>query len=275
MTVYRGLFYCGLLLLCLLAPARAAPQAEPWPRWTAHDEANPAAIDHGDWDALLGAHLVASPDGINRFAYGALGEADRGRLDAYLARLAALPISAYRRDEQRAYWINLYNALTVAQVAAAWPVDSIREIRSGLFSAGPWGLELIEVEGQPLTLDDIEHRILRPIWRDPRIHYAVNCASLGCPNLQPDAFTAANTEALLERGAREYVNHPRGARIENGRLVVSSIYAWFEEDFGGDDAGVIAHLRRYADGPLAERLAGIDRVADDDYDWSVNASPAD
>jgi Protein of unknown function, DUF547 len=87
-------------------------------------------------------------------------------------------------------------------------VASIRDIAisPGLFSVGPWGGKLIEVEGEPLSLDDIEHRILRPIWRDPRLHYAVNCAALGCPNLRSSAFTAANADILLETAASDYVN---------------------------------------------------------------------
>ena len=151
-----------------------------------------------------------------------------------------------------------------------YPLDSIRDIRAGLFSRGPWRLELIEVEGEKLTLDDIEHRILRPIWRDPRIHYAVNCASIGCPNLQPRAFTAANSGMLLEQAARDFVNHERGARVENGKLRVSSIYHWFDEDFGGNDSGVIAHLKQYADTELAAKLADIDHIDDHAYDWSLN-----
>lgn len=102
-----------------------------------------------------------------------------------------------------------------------------------------------------MSLDDIEHRILRPIWQDNRIHYALNCASLGCPNLAPVAYTAANTEALLERGAREYVNHPRGVSFEHGALVVSSLYLWFKADFGGGKDGIMRHIR-----PLCRRRAG-------------------
>ncbi|MDJ0778363.1 MAG: DUF547 domain-containing protein [Gammaproteobacteria bacterium] len=260
-----------LLAACLFATGlQAAPKAELWQRWDQADAAATQTIDHARWDTLLQRYLVTSDDGVNRFAYGRVSDADRAELDAYIESLAQLPILDFRREQQMAYWINLYNALTVQEILRFYPLDSIRDISSGLFSSGPWKKELVEVDGEALTLDDIEHRILRPIWRDPRIHYAVNCASIGCPNLQPQAFTAANTEALLERGAREFVNHPRGARVVDGDLEVSSIYAWFEEDFGGNDAGVIAHLRQYADAELQAALAGIERIDDDDYDWSIN-----
>ena len=154
-----------------------------------------------------------------------------------------------------------------------YPVDSIRDISisPGFFSVGPWGKKLIRIEGEELSLDDIEHRILRPIWKDPRIHYAVNCASMGCPKLMPRAFTAQNTEELLERGAKDFINSDHGARFEsNTRLVASSIYDWFQEDFGGTESGVIAHLREYARAPLIEKLSGVDEVYDFEYDWTLN-----
>ena len=147
-----------------------------------------------------------------------------------------------------------------------------KAISPGLFADGPWGAKLITVEGEQVSLDDIEHRILRPIWRDPRVHYAVNCASLGCPDLHARAWIAEGLDASLDAAARTYVNHPRGARVEDGRLIVSSIYDWFEEDFGGSDAGVIAHLKTFAAPPLAQALSSITRVSDDRYDWRLNGS---
>ncbi len=133
-------------------------------------------------------------------------------------------------------------------------------------------MALIEVEGEAVSLNDIEHRILRPIWRDPRVHYALNCASIGCPDLRAAAFTAENAEALLDTAARAYVNHPRGARVENDRLTVSSIYAWFREDFGGTEAGVIAHLKRYAGPELAKALETATDIGGYEYDWALNAA---
>ena len=263
------------LLACVTGAASAAPKAELWDRWTAHDPGATATIDHGEWSAFLSRYLSVRDPGPNRMAYDQVSDADKKRLDDYLASLSATPISRYARDEQRAYWINLYNALTVKIVLQHYPVKSIRDIdiSPGFFSVGPWGKKLISVEGEPLSLDDIEHRILRPIWKDPRIHYAVNCASLGCPSLMPQAFTASNTEELLDRGAQDFINSSHGARFDdNNRLTVSSIYDWYQEDFGADEAGVIAHLRAYALAPLAAKLATVDEVYDYDYDWSLNGT---
>lgn len=264
---------CALALWLPRVEALFAPKADLWERWTAHAPASTATIAHREWDTFLSRYLVAHDDGVNRIAYARVTDADRRRLDEYLSSLAAVPIGDFSRDEQRAYWINLYNALTVDVVLDHYPVDSIRDIgiSPGLFSIGPWKKKLVRVEGEDISLDDIEHRILRPIWKDPRIHYAVNCASLGCPNLMPEAFSAANSEALLEKGARDFINSPHGARFDgSGRLTASSIYDWFQDDFGGDEEGVIDHLRAYAGPALAAKLDATTGVHGFEYDWTLN-----
>ncbi|MGE0737398.1 MAG: DUF547 domain-containing protein [Alphaproteobacteria bacterium] len=265
-----------LATVCLIAlpaaAAQAAPKAELWAKWTANNASSTATIPHNAWDAFLKRHVRLDTDGIARVAYRAIDRADRAQLAAYIAALESVGISGFNRREQLAYWINLYNAVTVKIVAEHPSAASVRDINisPGLFATGPWGKKVVMIEREPVSLDDIEHRILRPIWRDPRIHYAVNCASLGCPNLLRDAFTAANADALLNAAARNYVNHPRGMRIEAGRLTVSSIYVWFKEDFGGTDAGVLAHLRAYADAQTAAALAGRTQIDRDAYDWRLN-----
>ncbi len=117
----------------------------------------------------------------------------------------------------------------------------------------------------------MEHRILRPLWKDNRVHYAVNCASLGCPNLQPQAYTPENMELLLEKWAREYVNHSRGVRFAGERLYLSSIYDWFQADFGESDEAVLRHLRQYAAPDIASRLKEFRGKISYDYDWRINA----
>jgi len=264
-----------LLALCLLltaVPAAAAPQADLWDRWAAHDADATTVIDHAAWDGFLRRYRSVAEDGIARVAYGAVTAADRQALDAYVDRLSHTVVSTLNRDEQRAYWVNLYNALTVRLVLEHYPVKSIRDIGAlpSWLGGGPWKRKLATVEGETLTLDDIEHRILRPIWRDPRLHYVVNCASLGCPDLPPVALTAANADSVLDAAARAYVNHPRGVTVENGALTVSSIYVWFKDDFGGTDRAAIAHLKRYAAPALRDRLETVDAIAGDTYDWSLN-----
>jgi hypothetical protein len=268
---------CAPLLALPLAgisslEALFAPRAKPWPRWQAHDPDSTASVDHGAWDAFLRGHVIRGQDGVNRIDYGRVDASALAALDGHLDALAALKIDGYNRAEQEAYWINLYNALTVRLVARHYPVASIRDIdiSPGLFADGPWDKALAAADGVDLTLNDIEHRILRPIWRDPRIHYALNCASIGCPNLQDMAYTGTNLDGLFDKAARDYVNSPRAIRFANGGLSVSSIYVWFQEDFGGTDAAIIEHLRRYAGQALAERLMATTIISDHHYDWSLN-----
>ena len=257
----------------LAASAFGAPKSEPWLRWEAHDETTGFRVDHSAWDSFLREYVVVDhPSGIHRVRYAEVGMAGKQALDRYLDGLESVAVSELGRAEQKPYWINLYNALTVKLVLMHFPAKSIRKIRisPGWFQAGPWGAKLLTVEDEEISLDDIEHRILRPLWQDNRVHYALNCASLGCPNLQPEAFTAENTERLLGQAAREYVNHLRGARIEKGRLIVSTIYDWFRADFGGTEAGVLEHLRSHAEPPLREALASFSGKIRYEYDWALN-----
>lgn len=252
-----------------------APKADLWPRWQAHDETASRTIDHKPWAEFLDANLTAGNDGINRLAYGQVSAAQRKLLKTYIGSLTALPISRYSRGEQRSYWVNLYNSLTVDLILSHYPVASIMDIdiSPGFFSYGPWGKKLTSVEGEMLSLNDIEHRILRPIWRDPRLHYVLNCASLGCPNLPGRPLTAANAEQTLDEAARAFVNHPRGARKEDGKVVLSKIYNWFSEDFGKNDEAILGHIRKYAGPALSEGLKGSSKIGSYQYDWGLNGGP--
>ena len=228
------------------------------------------AIDHSPWAEFLDNYVWIERSGIHNLEYGSVEPEDREMLDRYLASLQEIAISEFPRAEQMAFWINLYNALTVDVILDHYPVASILEIDLTPPSDGPWDAQLARVEGRDLSLNGIEHEILRPTFGDPRIHYAVNCASYSCPNLAAEPFTPVNLEDLLDRSARDYVNHPRGARFEDGRLIVSSIYLWYREDFGDSDEGIVEHLQLYATGDLAEELANYSGELGQDYDWSLN-----
>ncbi len=266
--------FLAVVAAALLAIGCGAPKSKEIAGWEVSDEASAATIDHGAWQELLDGYVAPDDDGVNLVDYAALqaNADDTAKLAAYLDRLQAVDPSGYSRAEQMAFWINLYNALTVQVVLSEYPVDTIREIHEGLVpNSGPWGDVRAEVNGQGLTLDNIEHNILRPLWKDERIHYAVNCAAYSCPHLQSTAFTAANTESLLEQGAREYVNNTRGVDfVDDDFIVISSIYDWYGVDFGDNEESIVAHLAAYAEGDLAPRLEGFAGVIDYEYDWSLN-----
>lgn len=227
---------------------------------------------HTPWDQVLGAYVVESDDGVNRFDYAGLraNPDDRAVLSAYIEDLEATQVSALTDDARFAFWANLYNAVTVRLIVDEAPENSIRQIRPRPWSIGPWGVDRVEVEGRALSLDDIEHGIMRVEFDAPLVHYAVNCASIGCPNLMARAWRSDTLDADLEAGARAYINHPRGVTVTEDGLVVSRIYDWFNEDFGGSDAGVIAHVLRYAEPDLAQRIDGDTRIISYAYDWSLN-----
>jgi len=264
----------SLLATAFLAAACAPPQPERISEWDASDESNVEPIDHGPWQDILDGYVGPDPKGVNVLDYAALADSsdDTAKLAAYLGHLEGIDPRDFCRAEQMAYWINFYNARTVKMVLDSYPVDTIREIHQGdVPMTGPWGDVCANVAGRDLTLDQIEHEILRPIWRDKRIPYAVNCAAYSCPQLMETAFTAANTESLLEAGARAYVNSARGVDVVDDEFIVlSSIYKWYPEDFGSTEKSVINHLTQYAEGDLAAFLESFKGTIDYDYDWKLN-----
>lgn len=241
-----------------------------------------AAGDHGAWDALLKEHVS---DGL--VDYAALAR-DRPRLDAYLRDLAETDPDALSRDEQLAFWANAYNARMVALVLDHFPIqgsDPAHPANSVLQVPGIFKRFQARVGGRELSLDQIEHDILRPRFGEPRVHAAIVCASASCPELRAGAFTAARLEEQLDEQFRRFVTDPRRNRFDlaRGTAGLSRIFEWFGEDFAateappalrrsaGKHAGVLAFVAPYL--PAAERdalLSGRLRVDFLPYDWALN-----
>jgi len=237
------------------------------------------AEDHGEWTQILRAYVQVGEDGVNRFNYaGLLAHAeDRQALDRYITTQSSRDLFELNdTDDAFAAWANLYNALTIRLIINHYPLLSIRDVKPHPFAAGPWKMDAVTVQGRTLSLDDIEHDILRKDWSEPRVHYAVNCASYGCPNLQTSAWEGETLDEDLTRAAMDYVNHPRGVTVlSNGKLQISKIYKWFDEDFGGSQSGVIMHLKLYADDDLRAVLDNAPRLSKYTYDWSLNSASVD
>jgi len=209
-------------------------------------------------------------DGINFVAYGDVTPEDNAKLKAYIASLEEQGVEGLSRDEEMAFWYNLYNAKTIDVILENYPVSSIRKI-GGLISGGPWDIKNMNVAGiGEMSLNDIEHETLRANWDEPRIHYAVNCASFGCPNLKASPWTAENLEADMEQAAIDYINHPRGFRVENGKVIASKIFNWYKVDFGNNNAGILEHAREYAEGDLADALDEATTINSFEYNWNLN-----
>ena len=230
-----------------------------------------AAVDHSAWDAFLTKYVSPDAQGINRVCYRSVTSADRQNLNCYLQQLQSIDVRNLNRNEQLAYWFNLYNAATISVVLNNYPIRSVRQIKEKLTDfVGPFDDEgTVEVLGKPLSLNDIESGIIRPIWNDPRIHYALNCASYGCPNLANTAWQSHDLDARLNGAASEYINSGRAVKSSLLGLKASKIYKWYAGDFGGEE-GVLNHLRQYANGNTLQILNGQNCIRGYFYDWSLN-----
>lgn len=245
-------------------PANAASFAALAPTGASH-------VDHSSFDQILQRYVKPDESRYNRVEYRSLRREGAAELKSYLAALSSIDPGRLSRNEGHAFWINLYNAKTLEVVIDHYPVASIKDIRlggGGLFKTGPWSKKIIAIGGVELSLDDIEHEIVRAFFKDPMSHYGLNCASYSCPNLAARAYTGENVDALLAENARNYVNHRRGITVLDGMITASKIYSWYADDFGGKSA-LKAHWKSLASTDLAQRIdnASVGSFA---YDWSIN-----
>lgn len=244
---------------------------ERWAFWNDSDEENARSIDHSQWQTILDRYLDAKhPSGINRFAYKSVIADDQALLANYIEGLEAIDPLEFNRQVQKAYWINLYNALTVKVIIDKKPIYSILTTGKSWLPKGPWDDKIAVVNDESLTLNNIEHNILRPLWQDPRIHFAVNCASLGCPNLQEKAFTQDNIENLMTIAAQEFMSHPRGLKLDRERLTLSSIFEWYQEDFGNNELEMLVNLTAFVSPDIANKIRQYEGKVRYQYDWKLN-----
>jgi len=240
-------------------------------RWADHNSSSQVVVDHSTWQVLLDDYLVTDTDSeVNLFDYAGLLDDDRQPLDDYVEVLSQYDPSELNRLEQKAYWINLYNAVTVRLILDNYPLVSITNLGTSLTEFGPWNDIAVSVNGIDLSLNDIEHRIIRPLYDDYRIHFAVNCASIGCPNLAPTAFKANNLDQQLDDAAAEYLNHPRGLKISGSDLNLSTLFKWYGQDFGSTQSEVLATLGKHTSDETRQALERFSGTPNYEYDWSLN-----
>ncbi len=285
-TIFASIISMLLAFTLLASPAFAAPiwlernfvQSSSLldPVFESHNSDSVVKIDHTQWDQFLKRYVKIgngeNTDGVNLVNYRGVSADDKNGLQSYIQQLSDVDIRQLNRDEQLSFWINLYNALTVDLIIENYPLASIRDLDK------PWDSPVVTIAGIALTLNNIEHGIIRPVWGDNRIHYAVNCASIGCPNLSIDAYTGDNVEQLLDKGARDYINHPRGVGFtkRRGRVIASKIYGWYNGDFGTKEREILNHIRQYANDDLLKKLDGKKSISKYEYDWTLNdAAPVE
>ena len=228
----------------------------------------PVAFAAAGGDNSLYADLLTRHVRDGRVDYRGVQQ-DEVLLDRYLKSLAAVDPQALSPDERFAFYVNAYNAWTIKLILSRYPeIDSIKDL--GTLFSSPWKKKIASIQGDLLTLDQIEHDILRKAFKDPRVHFAVNCASKGCPPLLPEPYTGSRLDAQLDQVARAFINDPQYNRLEGDVLWVSRIFDWFAEDFGDD---IIGYFLNYAEAPLRDELIKNReriRVRHLDYDWSLN-----
>ncbi len=242
------------------------------------------SFDHGyaSWDGLLKKHVRWLPDGKQSRVDYAGFQAERAALGGVLKSLSGVTqdqFDGFTREQQMAFLVNAYNAFTVELILTKYPdLKSIKDL--GSIFRSPWKNEFFTLLGAKRHLDWIEHEQLRPRYAEPRIHAAVNCASIGCPALRDEAFTATRLEAQLADGMRRFMADRTRNRVRDGTVEVSMIFKWFSEDFEQGHRGwkrvedvFATHAADLSDDPavqarLRERALPVAHL---DYDWSLNA----
>lgn len=243
------LISCGQLLACSNAPMMTGDTTR---------------VSHAIWDTLLHRHVKESGfvdyKGMQR---------DSNMLNSYLSILSNANPDAktWSREEKMAFWINAYNAFTVKLIVAHYPVESIKDIKRGIpFVNTVWDIKFIRIGGKKMDLNNIEHGILRPDFKDARVHAAINCASYSCPQLRNEAFVAERLDAQLEDAMRKFINDPLRNKVTAQKAEVSEIFKWFKGDFIRDAGSVRKYLNRFANEKL-EKSGRLDHL---NYRWDLN-----
>ncbi len=229
------------------------------PAWSA------GPVDYSLYAELLGKYVKK---GVVNYAGFKKEEA---KLDRFLKVLERVDTKKLSSSQQMAFYINVYNAWTIKLILSKYPgVKSIKEI-GGWFSS-PWKQEIVRIEGKVYHLDNIEHDILRPRFKDPRVHFAVNCASKGCPPLLSEPYLGARLNQQLNQVTTAFINDPSRTYLKDGTLYVTKIMDWFSRDFNKDPYGFVL---KYARGEFKQRLLKAGKGVEVDYlyyDWSLNGS---
>jgi len=219
---------------------------------------------HKNWNDLLTQYTRLNSGQVET-NYKLIKKEDQilNRYLSELEELSKMDFDLFSKDEKLAFWINAYNAYTVKLIIDGYPVKSIKDL-GGLFS-NPWSKEFISLFGKKMSLDNIEHDTIRKNFNEPRIHFAVNCASIGCPSLYREAFTAKNLDKQLDSATKYFLKNNSKNKIKNSTLYLSKIFKWYSQDFEKSHGSVKKFVELYL--PEAKNTNDIDYL---DYDWNLN-----
>ncbi len=266
-----GFFAAAAMVVSVIFCSNGACAKEPLGKaWPAGQYVSMDEIDHADFDQLLQRYV--DQDGMVNYAAWHKSPQDRGQLQQYLGRLSqASPGIKASRDGQLAFWINAYNATTLEGILQVYPTTSIRNHTAKLAGYNIWKDLPLLVGGKPHSLDTMEHQVLRKMG-EPRIHFAIVCASIGCPRLLNEAYVPDRLKEQLDRNTRDFFSRPQNFQLDkSGTMHVSSILDWFGGDFGDSQQAQYTALQQYIP-KNAQRIAVSPnaRVVFQDYNWSLN-----
>ncbi len=209
-------------------------------------------IDHNIFNEILSSHVKQG-----KVDYATIKST--GKLDKYLQILSSTtPSESWSRNEKLAYWINTYNAFTIKLIIENYPLKSITDLHGGK----PWDVKWIKLGNNSYSLNEIENDIIRPEFREPRIHFAVNCAAISCPPLASKAYTAENLEELLEAQTRSFINNNTFNQLDKKKVAISKIFEWYAQDF----SDLVAFLNKYSSFKIDKSA----RIVFNEYNWSLN-----
>ena len=221
------------------------------------------SVDNHIYASLLKKHVTNNHVNYDGF------KKDENLLDEYLGILNITNAKLLSKNSRFAYYINAYNAFTIKLVLTKYPgINSIKEI--GSFFSNPWSKKFILLHGKTISLDHIEHKILRPGFKDPRVHFAINCASKSCPRLRNEPYEGETLENQLDDQASVFINDKKNTFIKGDNLFISKIFKWFEKDFSGNP---LLFIRRYAHKELKEKFDSANeniKINYLNYDWTLN-----
>jgi len=226
---------------------------------------NLAAFDHSHIKLTTLVSDTAKQSGVD---YKNLGKKRTG-LKSYLKDLSEVSYSDFRgwnKDDQLAFLINLYNASTLELVLMHYPIKSLKDDVGG--DKGPWKIGAVKLFGKTTSLDALEHEFIRKYYNEPRIHFALNCASEGCPPLLKEAYTGLKLESQLDSQTRAYLADPKANRVSSKKLEISPLFDWFKDDFVKKSGSVEAFLDPYF--PKVKLKPGKAKVSYTDYGWKLN-----
>lgn len=221
------------------------------------------APSHSLWTAILSTYVDA--EGHVNYA-GIKSEEDK--LDEYLQVLSANhPTDEWSKNEQLAFWINAYNAFTVKLIVKNYPVETIKDLGGSIYKVNtPWDIKFIKIGEETYDLNNLEHGIIRKDFEEPRIHFAVNCASVSCPALRNEAYTADRLDEQLDDQAKNFINDKSKNQLTAKNARLSKIFSWFRGDFSKGESTVIKFINTYSDVKISEKT----KISYVDYDWNLN-----